>query len=57
MWGPPFYEEILTPMLRRFEEALEALDVIETAHSMGWDPDAGASDAKERAAPKQRSAR
>jgi hypothetical protein len=53
MWGPRFYEETLTPMLRRFEEALEALDVIETAHSMGWDPDTGASDATKRVGPTQ----
>jgi hypothetical protein len=35
LWGPPFYEEHLVPMLRRFEEVLGALDSYEFLKHLG----------------------
>ena len=35
LWGPGFYRDHLVPLLRRFEEALAALDVVAFARRIG----------------------
>ena len=35
LWGPGFYDDHLRPMLERFQEMLDALDVIDAARRLG----------------------
>ena len=37
LFGPPFYEEHLVPILRRFEETLDALDTYDLLRRLGLD--------------------
>lgn len=38
LWGPPFYAQHLSPMLRQFEPVLEGLDAYEFLAARDWGP-------------------